>query len=144
MLSRSFLYSTLLAGALASPQRGGHGGGGPGGHQGPGGHNPPWEKPNAPLPTGLPHPTGAPGGGGDSGGTIPGPSPEYDWVFEYPLPIPPVAEAKTTVNIDGQSIKYYELTIESFEQQVYPNLGPAHKVGYSESNCIQRRCFAEN
>jgi hypothetical protein len=102
----SLFYSCLLAAAVAFPQ-----GGLPGGHH---------------------HHGGGPGGGGhgpgSGGGQI---SPSYDWVFEYPLPIPPVAQAKYSEKVNGVTIRYYELTLEDYEHSVYPNLGPAHLTAYS-------------
>lgn len=79
-------------------------------------------------------PAGAPGppvpaspGVGKSAG-----SPDYPWLFEYPLPIPPVAQPSFTEVVNGVPIQYYETTIEPFQQQVYPNLGPANLVGYGK------------
>lgn len=34
-------------------------------------------------------------------------------------------------NIDGRIVDYYSMTIESFQAQIYPNLGPANLVGYN-------------
>ena len=59
-------------------------------------------------------------------------SPDYPWLFEHPLPIPPEAKPLLTETINGRKIHYFELTIETFDVQVYPNLGPAHFVGYSK------------
>ena len=58
-------------------------------------------------------------------------SPDYPWLFQNPLPIPKDAKPMYTERVDGRVIHYFELTIEPFEVQVYPNLGPAHFVGYS-------------
>ena len=112
MVLISFLCSLLVIGAVASPQ-GQPGHGGPG-HGQPGHGGVVW-----------------PSGGGNGAGAAPI-SPAYDWLFDYPLPIPPLAQPKYSKNINGQSIRYYELTIESYEHQVYPNLGPAHLTAYSE------------
>ncbi|KAF2502383.1 Cupredoxin [Lophium mytilinum] len=59
-------------------------------------------------------------------------SPEYTWIFEYPLPIPATANVKTTWTnaAAGATIDYYELTIKPFEQQIYPNLKATPLVGY--------------
>lgn len=57
-------------------------------------------------------------------------SPEYTWLFEYPLPIPEVAQPLFTETVNGIPIEYYETTIEPFQQQVYPNLSPANLIGY--------------
>ena len=52
-------------------------------------------------------------------------------MFQYPLPIPPVATPEFTKDIDGRTIDFYSLTIEAFDKQVYPDLGPAHLTGYN-------------
>ncbi|KAH7309875.1 Cupredoxin [Stachybotrys elegans] len=65
-------------------------------------------------------------------------SPEYKFIYQKPLPIPPALQPATNslMNrkvknpINGKDIWYYELEIKSFTQQVYPNLGPAQLVGY--------------
>ncbi|OCK82578.1 Cupredoxin [Lepidopterella palustris CBS 459.81] len=59
-------------------------------------------------------------------------SPEYEWIFEFPLPIPPVKSVKTTYTnySTGAVIDYYEVTIKPFEQQIYPNLNKTQLVGY--------------
>lgn len=103
-LFRTLFYSCLIASALGVPQ------GGPGGHHHHGGGGP-----GGPAP-------------GSGGGQI---SPAYEQVFQNPLPIPPTAEPKYVREVDGQTIKYYELTLESYEHQVYPGLGPAHLTAYS-------------
>lgn len=59
-------------------------------------------------------------------------SPEYKWIFEYPLPIPEVAQPVFTETINGRQIQYYEQDIRPFEKQVYPDLGTAKMIGYSE------------
>lgn len=61
-------------------------------------------------------------------------SPTYNYIFQKELPIPQVAQPMFTENIDGRTIQYYETTVESFQQQVYPDLGPANLVGYSKSS----------
>ncbi|KAK4508628.1 hypothetical protein PRZ48_002367 [Zasmidium cellare] len=58
-------------------------------------------------------------------------SPAYPWIFLKPLPVPAVAQPVFTENIDGRTIQYYETTIQPFQQQVYPNLGPANLIGYN-------------
>jgi len=65
-------------------------------------------------------------GGGQSAG-----SPAYPWIFQKPLPIPPIAQPKFTETVNGVPIQFYETTIQSFSKQVYPNLGPANLVGYN-------------
>ncbi|EFQ34809.1 multicopper oxidase [Colletotrichum graminicola M1.001] len=60
-------------------------------------------------------------------------SPEYKWLYEFPLPIPPPKTEKFQPIIDpvtGKKIRYYEIEIKEFTAQVYPNLGPAKLVGY--------------
>ena len=116
MVLLSFFFCLLVVGGVASPQGPGRPGHGQPGHDQPGGH-------------GRPGHGGGPGGSGAGAASI---SPAYDWIFEYPLPIPPVAQPKYSEKVKGANIRYYELTIESFEKQVYPNLGPAHFTGYSE------------
>ncbi|KAK1913807.1 hypothetical protein P3342_007052 [Pyrenophora teres f. teres] len=51
-------------------------------------------------------------------------SPEYKWIFDHPLPIPPVKEPKFTYtnNETGAVIDYYEVQVTAIEKQVYPNL----------------------
>ena len=61
-------------------------------------------------------------------------SPDYPWLFENPLPIPHEAKPIYTERVDGRVIHYFEMTIEPFDVQVYPDLGPAHFVGYSEQH----------
>ncbi|KAL0941611.1 bilirubin oxidase, partial [Colletotrichum truncatum] len=63
-------------------------------------------------------------------------SPEYKWLYEFPLPIPPPKAERftnqpTVVNpVTGKKIRYYEIEIKEFSQKVYPNLGNATLVGY--------------
>ncbi|KAF6812115.1 bilirubin oxidase [Colletotrichum musicola] len=62
-------------------------------------------------------------------------SPEYKWLYEFPLPIPPQKAERfpsqpITNPVTGKPIRYYEIEIKEFKQQVYPNLGPATLVGY--------------
>ncbi|KAK1574250.1 bilirubin oxidase [Colletotrichum navitas] len=62
-------------------------------------------------------------------------SPEYKWLYEFPLPIPPPKTEKfpdqPIMNpVTGKKIRYYEIEIKEFAAQVYPNLGPAKLVGY--------------
>lgn len=37
----------------------------------------------------------------------------------------------STETVNGTEVQFYSLTIEPYTQQVYPNLGPAHFVGYN-------------
>jgi hypothetical protein len=59
-------------------------------------------------------------------------SPKYEWIFQNVLPIAPIAQPIFTETIDGRTIQHYEATIEPFQKQVYPNLGPANFVGYGK------------
>ncbi|KAK3705112.1 hypothetical protein LTR37_013479 [Vermiconidia calcicola] len=78
---------------------------------------------------GLGHP-GGPTGFGGSGELLPT-SPDYSqWIFEKPLPISPVKTPVHTVQVNGRTIQYYELTVEALQAQVYPNLDAANLVGY--------------
>ncbi|KAI7163252.1 Cupredoxin [Hortaea werneckii] len=59
-------------------------------------------------------------------------SPDYsDYLYQSPLPIPPVAQPDFTETVDGRQVEFYTMTIEPFTQQVYPNLGAAHLIGYN-------------
>ena len=61
-------------------------------------------------------------------------SPQYKWLFEYPMPIAPIKAPKQTYRFpNGPDIEYYEVDIKTFEQQVYPNLGKTKLVGYDGS-----------
>lgn len=91
------------------------------------------------FPQGPPVPPGTPAQGppppfgpGEPGYSVSPQSPAYPWLFEYPLPIAPVAQPLFSEEVNGRTIQYFELIIEAFEQQIYPNLGPAHLVGYSK------------
>ncbi|KAM0708683.1 hypothetical protein Q7P35_005335 [Cladosporium inversicolor] len=58
-------------------------------------------------------------------------SPQYKYLFEYPMPIAPIKAPKETFQFpNGPNIEYYEVDIKTFEQQVYPNLGKTKLVGY--------------
>jgi FtsP/CotA-like multicopper oxidase with cupredoxin domain len=59
-------------------------------------------------------------------------SPEYKFLFQFPLPIPSVKPVKRLIphNVTGKDVRYYEIEIKQFTQQVYPNLGPATLWGY--------------
>ncbi|KAJ6191923.1 bilirubin oxidase [Bipolaris maydis] len=59
-------------------------------------------------------------------------SPEYKWIFQYPLPIPPVKESKFTYtnNVTGAIIDYYEVDVKAIKKQVYPDLPPADMFSY--------------
>ena len=95
----------------------------------------------AALPQGAPAEPGASPGseplpGGSHGYEGTPQSPAYPWLFEHPLPIPSVAEPILTQQVNGRTIQYFQLTIQAFEQQIYPDLGAAHLVGYSKNLII--------
>ncbi|KAK5132087.1 hypothetical protein LTR08_000337 [Meristemomyces frigidus] len=52
-------------------------------------------------------------------------------MFQYPLPVPPIAQPDFEETVDGRSVQFYSATVEPFTAQVYPNLGPAHLTGYN-------------
>lgn len=56
-------------------------------------------------------------------------SPEYPYVFANPLPIPEVAVPIFTEEVNGVPIDYYQLTIEEFESQLFPNKGATKLIG---------------
>ncbi|KAI4731377.1 Cupredoxin [Aureobasidium sp. EXF-10728] len=58
-------------------------------------------------------------------------SPTYSAIFQNPLPIAPIATPASSANVNGQQIDFYEVTVEPFQKQVYPDLGPANLVGYN-------------
>ncbi|CAG8978392.1 hypothetical protein HYALB_00009978 [Hymenoscyphus albidus] len=60
-------------------------------------------------------------------------SPEYKYIFQYELPIPPELPPSTTYTntTTGESIDFYEIKIKAFEKQTYPNLGTTSYVGYN-------------
>lgn len=90
----------------------------------------PWGQPRGGPNFGRPSVPGSQGwhGQGQSAG-----SPSYDYMFEVPLPQGSTAQPSYTTEVNGIPIDYYEITIESFTQQVYPELGPAHLIGYNGS-----------
>ncbi|KAH7040786.1 Cupredoxin [Microdochium trichocladiopsis] len=59
-------------------------------------------------------------------------SPAYTWLYQFPLPIPPIKQPKwtTTHPVTGGTIEYHEITILPLTQQVYPGKSPAKLVGY--------------
>ncbi|KAK1984723.1 multicopper oxidase [Colletotrichum cereale] len=59
-------------------------------------------------------------------------SPEYRFLYQFPLPIPPVKQPKMSINnpVTNKPIDYYEVDIVPFRQQIYPDRGPASLVGY--------------
>ncbi|KFX93725.1 hypothetical protein V490_04716 [Pseudogymnoascus sp. VKM F-3557] len=60
-------------------------------------------------------------------------SPIYDFVFQFPLPIPPEIQPFTSYTDPetGTAIDFYQLNITKFETQIYPNLGKTQLVGYN-------------
>ncbi|KAI4627053.1 uncharacterized protein J4E87_004395 [Alternaria ethzedia] len=63
-------------------------------------------------------------------------SPEYTWIFQYPLPIPAVKEAKFTYinETTGAVIDYYEVEVKAATQQIYPNLPATTLYTYDGSS----------
>ncbi|KLU83867.1 hypothetical protein MAPG_02917 [Magnaporthiopsis poae ATCC 64411] len=59
-------------------------------------------------------------------------SPPYNFIYKFPLPIPPVKQPKQIITntSTGRSVWYYEVEIKNYTQQVYPDLGPTRLVGY--------------
>jgi bilirubin oxidase len=74
-------------------------------------------------------------------------SPTYSAIFQNPLPVAPIATparleladghqvsrliVRSSTNVNGQQIDFFEVTIEPFQKQIYPDLGPANLVGYN-------------
>lgn len=56
-------------------------------------------------------------------------SPAYPYLFSAPLPIPEIAKPLFTETVNGVPIDYYELTIESFDTQLFPDRGPTTLIG---------------
>jgi len=56
-------------------------------------------------------------------------SPEYPYLFAAPLPIPEIAQPIFTETVNGVPIDYYEMTIESFDTQLFPDRGPTTLTG---------------
>ncbi|OQO12633.1 hypothetical protein B0A48_02095 [Cryoendolithus antarcticus] len=52
-------------------------------------------------------------------------------MFQYTLPLGSIAVPSYTTNVNGVPIEFYEITIEAFQAQMYPDLGPANFVGYN-------------
>ncbi|KXJ93646.1 phenol oxidase A [Microdochium bolleyi] len=59
-------------------------------------------------------------------------SPEYQQIYQNPLPIPPQKQPLQTFTnpINGKPIWYYEIVIQKFQQQVYAGKSPANLIGY--------------
>ncbi|KAF2218963.1 oxidase cueO precursor [Elsinoe ampelina] len=58
-------------------------------------------------------------------------SPVYNYLYQYPVPVPSVKTPVTTyTKPNGQKIEYYEVVIKPLEAQIYPNLGKTKLVGY--------------
>lgn len=60
-------------------------------------------------------------------------SPVYNYIFQFPLPIPETAPVQTTYfnATTNTYTDFYEIKIQKFQQKIYPNLGPANLVGYN-------------
>ncbi|KAF2841300.1 hypothetical protein M501DRAFT_1055439 [Patellaria atrata CBS 101060] len=60
-------------------------------------------------------------------------SPVYNYLFEFPLPIPSTLAPLTTYTNPNTSvpIDFYEIKIQPFQRRQYPNLGLANLVGYN-------------
>ncbi|KXX73319.1 Bilirubin oxidase [Madurella mycetomatis] len=56
----------------------------------------------------------------------------YTWLYQFPLPIPPVKTPSMTITnpVTGNPIDYYEVYITHFTQNIYPTRGDADLVGY--------------
>ena len=54
----------------------------------------------------------------------------YKYIFQYPLPIPPIAKPLSSYDGPNGAIDYYEINILPFEKQTYPDLGTTSYVGY--------------
>jgi FtsP/CotA-like multicopper oxidase with cupredoxin domain len=59
-------------------------------------------------------------------------SPQYKQIFQNPLPFPPdkAPSEEYTDKKTGRTVKFYDIVVKPFEQQVYPGLKPAKLVGY--------------
>ncbi|KAI8942988.1 hypothetical protein NX059_001026 [Plenodomus lindquistii] len=59
-------------------------------------------------------------------------SPQYTWIFQFPLPILPVKEPKFTYTnaTSGAVIDYYEVEVKPIQKQIYPNLGVTNLYAY--------------
>jgi bilirubin oxidase len=57
----------------------------------------------------------------------------YKYIFQFELPLPPVAQPSTswTDPKTGKSIDFYEINIVQFNKQTYPDLGTTTYVGYN-------------
>ncbi|KAL7781815.1 Cupredoxin [Trichoderma afarasin] len=60
-------------------------------------------------------------------------SPPYNYVFQFPVPIPPVIKPLRSFNDTNANvtIDFYQLNITSFQAQIYPNLAKTSLVGYN-------------
>jgi hypothetical protein len=56
-------------------------------------------------------------------------SPKYPYLFAAPLPIPEIAQPLFTETVNGVPIDYYEMTIENFDTQLFPDRGPTTLTG---------------
>lgn len=46
-----------------------------------------------------------------------------------------------TQNINGTEVSYYELSVDKFQQQIYPNLGKANLAGYNGRQAVNGPTF---
>lgn len=59
-------------------------------------------------------------------------SPQYNYEFQNELPIPPIKEKLTTYTNPetGTEVDFYEVKIQQFTKNLFPNLGDATLIGY--------------
>ncbi|KAF3014769.1 hypothetical protein E8E14_010640 [Neopestalotiopsis sp. 37M] len=57
----------------------------------------------------------------------------YPWLYSCALPIPPLASPKMNIlnPVTNNTIQYFEIDIEPFSQQIYPNKNATDLVGYN-------------
>ncbi|KAL2358047.1 bilirubin oxidase precursor [Cryomyces antarcticus] len=58
-------------------------------------------------------------------------SPEYKYIHQFPLPIPPIAVPLTSYTDANKTIDFYQINIEKFDAQTYPDLNKTSYVGYN-------------
>ena len=73
------------------------------------------------------------GGNFDAGGSDSVTSPPYPLKFLKSVPTPVVSTPLMSHTVNGKTIEYYELTVQPYEESVYPDLGNAHFVVYTYS-----------
>ncbi|KAK6212285.1 hypothetical protein LQW54_005416 [Pestalotiopsis sp. IQ-011] len=56
----------------------------------------------------------------------------YTWLYQYALPIPPLASPKMNIinPVTNNTIQYFEMTVLPFSQQIYPGKEATDLVGY--------------